>query len=91
MQLETRVVDEGMKDMLPGEIGELVIRGPNVMTGYWNSPEATEKAFRGGWFHSGRSGPQRRRWHLYIVDRSKDMYISGGENVYPAEVENAHL
>ncbi|MRR18499.1 MAG: acid--CoA ligase, partial [Deltaproteobacteria bacterium] len=89
MHLETRVVDEDMKDVQPGEIGELIIRGPNVMTGYWNRPEATADAFRGGWFHSGDLARIDEDAYLYIVDRSKDMYISGGENVYPAEVENA--
>ncbi len=89
MHLETRVVDEDMKDVPPGEIGELIMRGPNVMIGYWNRPEATEEAFRGGWFHSGDLARREEDGSLYIVDRSKDMYISGGENVYPAEVENA--
>jgi fatty-acyl-CoA synthase len=89
MHLETRVVDEDMNDVPPGEIGELIMRGPNVMTGYWNRPEATSEAFRGGWFHSGDLARKDEDAYLYIVDRSKDMYISGGENVYPAEVENA--
>nr|HPK54732.1 AMP-binding protein [Smithellaceae bacterium] len=61
----------------------------NVMIGYWNRPEATEEAFRGGWFHSGDLARREADGSLYIVDRSKDMYISGGENVYPAEVENS--
>jgi fatty-acyl-CoA synthase len=89
MHLETRVVDEDMNDVSPGAIGELIMRGPNVMIGYWNRPEATEEAFRGGWFHSGDLARREADGSLYIVDRSKDMYISGGENVYPAEVENA--
>jgi fatty-acyl-CoA synthase len=89
MHLETRVVDEEMNDVQPGAIGELIMRGPNVMIGYWNRPEATEEAFRGGWFHSGDLARREADGSLYIVDRSKDMYISGGENVYPAEVENA--
>jgi len=89
MHLETRVVDEDMNDVGPDEIGELIMRGPNVMIGYWNRPEATEEAFRGGWFHSGDLARREADGSLYIVDRSKDMYISGGENVYPAEVENA--
>jgi fatty-acyl-CoA synthase len=82
-----RVVDEDMQDVKPGEIGELVMRGPNVMIGYWNRPDATEEAFRGGWFHSGDLARREADGSLYIVDRSKDMYISGGENVYPAEGE----
>jgi fatty-acyl-CoA synthase len=89
MHLETRVVDEDMNDVPPDAIGELIMRGPNVMIGYWNRPEATEEAFRGGWFHSGDLARREADGSLYIVDRSKDMYISGGENVYPAEVENA--
>jgi fatty-acyl-CoA synthase len=89
MHLETRVVDKDMNDVPPDAIGELIMRGPNVMIGYWNRPEATEEAFRGGWFHSGDLARREADGSLYIVDRSKDMYISGGENVYPAEVENA--
>ncbi|PKN70424.1 MAG: hypothetical protein CVU54_06110 [Deltaproteobacteria bacterium HGW-Deltaproteobacteria-12] len=89
MHLETRVVDEDMNDVGPDKIGELIMRGPNVMIGYWNRPEATAEAFRGGWFHSGDLARREADGSLYIVDRSKDMYISGGENVYPAEVENA--
>ncbi len=89
MHLETRVVDEDMNDVGHGEIGELIMRGPNVMPGYWNRPQANEEAFRGGWFHSGDLARREADGSLYIVDRSKDMYISGGENVYPAEVENA--
>lgn len=87
--LEVRIVDDAMNDLPPGEVGELVLRGPNLMQGYWNRPEATEEAFRGGWFHSGDMARRDVDGDLYIVDRKKDMFISGGENVYPAEVENA--
>ena len=87
--LEARVVDRSLKDVPPNEIGELVIRGPNVMKEYWNRPEATREAFAGGWFHSGDLARMDEEGDLYIVDRKKDMFISGGENVYPAEVENA--
>jgi len=87
--LEARVVDENLEDVLPNEIGELVIRGPNVMKEYWKRPEATKEAFAGGWFHSGDMARMDEDGDLYIVDRKKDMFISGGENVYPAEVENA--
>jgi fatty-acyl-CoA synthase len=87
--LEARVVDNAMNDMPLGEVGELVVRGPNLMQGYWNRPEATREAFAGGWFHSGDMARMDEEGDLYIVDRKKDMFISGGENVYPAEVENA--
>ncbi|BBG04282.1 long-chain-fatty-acid--CoA ligase [Pseudonocardia saturnea] len=86
--VEVRIVDEDMNDVLPGEVGEIVYRSPMVMTGYWNKPAETAEAFRGGWFHSGdlvRADPDG---YLYVVDRKKDMIISGGENIYCAEVEN---
>jgi fatty-acyl-CoA synthase len=89
LHVEARIVDEAMKDVAPNEIGELVIRGPNVMNQYWNRPEATVEAFAGGWFHSGDMARMDEDGDLTIVDRKKDMFISGGENVYPAEVENA--
>ncbi|MFT4126505.1 MAG: fatty-acid--CoA ligase FadD5 [Gordonia sp. (in: high G+C Gram-positive bacteria)] len=83
-----RIVDAEMTDVAPGEVGEIVYRGPNMMLGYWQNPQATADAFRGGWFHSGdlvRADPDG---FLYVVDRAKDMIISGGENIYCAEVEN---
>ena len=86
--LDVRVVDDDMNDMPVNEVGELVMRGPNIMQGYWNRPEATEEAFRGGWFHSGDLARMDEDGDLFIVERKKDMFISGGENVYPAEVEN---
>ena len=89
LHVEARVVGDDMKDVLPNEVGELVIRGPNVMKEYWNRPDATREAFSGGWFHSGDMARMDEDGDLYIVDRKKDMFISGGENVYPAEVENA--
>jgi len=87
--VEARVVDDHMKDLPPNGVGELVIRGPNLMIEYWNRPDATQEAFSGGWFHSGDMARMDEEGDLYIVDRKKDMFISGGENVYPAEVENA--
>ncbi len=84
-----RVVDTAMNDVPPGEIGEIVYQGPTVMQGYWRNPEATEKAFAGGWFHSGDLVRVDEDGFVYVVDRVKDMIISGGENVYCAEVENA--
>ena len=87
--VETRVVDGDLKDVPGGEVGELIIRGPNLMLGYWERPDATQEAFSGEWFHTGDMARMDQDGDLYIVDRKKDMFISGGENVYPAEVENA--
>ncbi|NIJ10424.1 fatty-acyl-CoA synthase [Saccharomonospora amisosensis] len=85
--VDVRLVDSRGRDIAPGESGELLIRGPGVTPGYWRNPEATEQAFEDGWLHSGDVGRQDEDGFFYIVDRVKDMYISGGENVYPAEVE----
>lgn len=71
----------------PGQTGEMWVQGPNVATGYWNNPEATQQAYTAGWFHSGDLGYVDEDGYYYIVDRLKDMIISGGENIYPAEVE----
>jgi len=87
--LDVRIVGDAMNDLPPNEVGELVMRGPNVMQGYWNRPEATAEAFAGGWFHSGDLARMDEDGDIFIVERKKDMFISGGENVYPAEVENA--
>ena len=87
--VQAKVVDGDMNDLPAGAEGELVIRGPNLMQAYWNRPEATREAFEGGWFHTGDIARMDADGDLYIVDRKKDMFISGGENVYPAEVENA--
>ncbi|MFG1790653.1 fatty-acid--CoA ligase FadD5 [Nocardia sp. NPDC049149] len=86
--IQTRIVDDEMNDVAPGEIGEIVYRGPTLMQGYWNKPEATAEAFAGGWFHSGDLVRQDADGFIYVVDRKKDMIISGGENIYCAEVEN---
>jgi fatty-acyl-CoA synthase len=87
--IAARVVDENMNDVAAGEVGEIVYRGPTLMAGYWNNPAATEEAFAGGWFHSGDLVRADDEGYLYVVDRKKDMIISGGENIYCAEVENA--
>jgi fatty-acyl-CoA synthase len=87
--VSARIVDDDMKDVAPGEAGEIVYRGPQVMLGYWQNPEATAEAFRGGWFHSGDLVRADEEGFLFVVDRKKDMIITGGENVYCAEVENA--
>ncbi|WP_349828262.1 AMP-binding protein [Brevibacterium litoralis] len=80
--------NEQLIDVAPGEVGEIVYRGPGVMSRYWNRPEATAEAFAGGWFHSGDLVRQDEEGFLYVVDRVKDMIISGGENIYCAELEN---
>jgi fatty-acyl-CoA synthase len=84
-----RVVDENMTDVPVGQVGEIVYRAPTLMAGYWNNPKATAEAFEGGWFHSGDLVRQDAEGYVWVVDRKKDMIISGGENIYCAEVENA--
>ncbi|WP_128891361.1 long-chain-fatty-acid--CoA ligase [Erythrobacter sp. HKB08] len=87
---EIAILGEDLKPLQPGEIGEVAIRGDSVMLGYWNRPEENEKAMiEGGWFRTGDAGILDEEGYLYIQDRIKDMIISGGENVYPAEVESA--
>src|SRR4051794_17379172 len=88
LNVEVRVVDESMDDVPRGEVGEIVYRSPMVMKEYWNQPEATAEAFRGGWFHSGDLVRQDDDGYYFVVDRLKDMIISGGENIYCAEVED---
>lgn len=83
------IMDRDRNILGPNEVGELCIRGGNVTTGYWNRPEATAEAIVDGWLHSGDAAMYDKEGFYYIVDRWKDMFISGGENVYPAEVENA--
>ena len=86
-----RVVDEDMHDV-PADgatVGEVVMRGNNVMKGYWQDPEATAEAFRGGWFHSGDMGVMHPDGYLELRDRAKDIIISGGENISTIEVEQA--
>jgi fatty-acyl-CoA synthase len=86
--IAARIVDDQMNDVRPGEVGEIVYRGPSLMAGYWNNPDATAVAFTGGWFHSGDLVRADDEGFLYVVDRKKDMIISGGENIYCAEVES---
>ena len=85
--VEVRVVDADDQDVRTGEVGEIVIRGHNVMKGYYKRPEATAGAMHHGWFHSGDIGRRDEDGYLYIVDRAKDMIIRGGFNVYPREIE----
>jgi acyl-CoA synthetase (AMP-forming)/AMP-acid ligase II len=86
---EVRIVDGEDNELPHGQVGEIVARGPMVMKGYWNKPEQTEAALRGGWMHTGDGGYMDEQGFVYVVDRMKDMIVSGGENVYSAEVENA--
>ena len=85
--VDVRCVDEDGRPVPPGERGEVVVRGPNVMKGYYNRPEATDEAMRGGWFHTGDIGLIDEDGYLSIVDRKKDMILRGGFNVYPRELE----
>jgi fatty-acyl-CoA synthase len=89
--VELRVVDDSLQDMPAGGVGEVVYRGPIVMACYHQQPEATREAFAGGWFHSGDLARFDEEGYLWLVDRKKDMIVSGGENVYPAEVERVLL
>jgi acyl-CoA synthetase (AMP-forming)/AMP-acid ligase II len=85
---EVRVVGQDDAELPRGAIGEIVVRGPTVMQGYWNRPDATAEALRGGWMHTGDMGRMDAAGYVTVVDRLKDMIITGGENVYSAEVEN---
>ena len=88
---EIMIVDANGDDVPAGVVGEIICRTPQLMVGYWNRPEATAAAIRDGWYHTGDAGYVDEEGFLYIRDRIKDMLITGGENVYPAEVENAVL
>ncbi|MEZ5427323.1 MAG: long-chain fatty acid--CoA ligase [Pyrinomonadaceae bacterium] len=85
--IEVRVVDENDREVADEELGEIVIRGHNIMKGYYKRPEATEAAIRNSWFHSGDIGKRDRDGYFYITDRVKDMILRGGFNVYPREIE----
>jgi acyl-CoA synthetase (AMP-forming)/AMP-acid ligase II len=86
---EVGIVDVNDQDVGIDRVGEIVVRGPMVMQGYWNKPDETASALRGGWMHTGDVGYRDTDGFIYIVDRAKDMIVSGGENVYSGEVENA--
>jgi acyl-CoA synthetase (AMP-forming)/AMP-acid ligase II len=86
--IHIRIIDEYGRDVPQGEMGEIIVRGDNVMKGYYKMPEKTEEALRGGWFYTGDIGRFDKDRYLYIADRKKDMIISGGENIYTLEVEN---
>ena len=87
INVETRVVDDAMRDVAPGEVGEIVHRSPQLLTGYFNDPERTAAAFEGEWFHSGDLGVIDADGYITVVDRKKDMIKTGGENVASREVE----
>jgi fatty-acyl-CoA synthase len=89
LNVETRIVDDLGEPVPPGVVGEIVHRSPHAMLGYWNDPDRTAEAFRGGWFHSGDLGVMDADGYLSVVDRKKDMIKSGGENVASREVEEA--
>ena len=86
---ELRIIDSDGRDLPAGAVGEIVLRGVAVMQGYWNKPAETATALRDGWLHTGDAGWRDDAGHIYVVDRLKDMVITGGENVYSAEVEAA--
>src|SRR3954449_5756402 len=87
--VEMKVVDDDGNEVEQGEVGEVVIKGHNIMKGYWNKPDATAEAIKDGWFHSGDMGQVDEDGYFFIVDRKKDLIIRGGYNVYPREVEEA--
>jgi acyl-CoA synthetase (AMP-forming)/AMP-acid ligase II len=86
--VEVRVVDEQGQRLPPGDIGEIIVKGDTVMSGYWNNPEATSKSLRDGWLWTGDVGSFDEDGFLTLKDRSKDMIISGGSNIYPREIED---
>src|SRR5213082_3165760 len=88
---EVKIFDRDDRELAAGEIGEIVTRSDCVMAGYWKNPEATKKALRGGWLHTGDVGSMDEAGFLTIRDRSKDMIISGGSNIYPREIEEVLL
>jgi acyl-CoA synthetase (AMP-forming)/AMP-acid ligase II len=84
---QVRVVTESGQDAPSGELGEVIVKGRHVMKGYWNRPDATSEAIRDGWLYTGDAATMDEDGYVYIRDRKKDMIISGGENIYPAEIE----
>ncbi|SFS53986.1 long-chain-fatty-acid--CoA ligase [Marininema halotolerans] len=88
MGVELKIVDENRKEVPVGEVGEIAARGPNIMKGYWNMPEETDRVLQEGWYYTGDMAKRDDENYYYIVDRKKDIIISGGENIYCVEVEN---
>jgi fatty-acyl-CoA synthase len=91
MHIDMKIIDEDGNEVGPNEAGELLIRGPHVTPGYWRRPEATAETIRDGWLYTGDLAVKDEEGFFTIKGRSKDMFISGGENVYPAEVESVML
>jgi acyl-CoA synthetase (AMP-forming)/AMP-acid ligase II len=89
--VEVMIADDKQKPLPSGQVGELICRGPNVMKGYYQAPEATKEAIRNGWLHTGDLARMDEDGYIYIVDRIKDMIVSGGENIYPREIEEVLL
>ena len=87
--VEMRVVDDNLTDLPPRAVGQIAVRGPSVMAGYWRNPEATAEVMRGAWYLTGDLGYRDEDSYIYLVDRAKDMIVSGGENIYSTEVEDA--
>ena len=87
---DVKVINKRGDNVMPGEIGEIIVKGPIQMLGYWNNPEETERTIKNGWLHTGDLAKVDDDGYVYIVDREKDMFISGGENVYPAELEKVY-
>ena len=87
--VELRIVGDDGTDQPAGQVGEIAVRSPQIMRGYWKLPDATKRALDGDWFLTGDAGYLDDKGYLYIYDRVKDMIVSGGENIYPAEVESA--
>jgi acyl-CoA synthetase (AMP-forming)/AMP-acid ligase II len=83
-----KIVDEHDNNLAPDEIGEICVRGEHIMMGYWKNPELTAKVLKGGWYHTGDMGFMDKDGYIYMTDRKADMIISGGENIYPKEVED---
>src|SRR5258706_10931016 len=89
--MELRILDAQDDEVPPGEPGQICLRGPTLMAGYWQRPEATAETLAGGWLHTGDVGRVDEHGYLFILDRLKDMIISGGLNVYPHEIEDVLL
>ena len=88
---DVRIVDKEGRQVKPGEVGEITVSGPTVMNGYWGKPDLTKETIKDGWLHTGDLARFDEEGYMYVVDREKDMFISGGENVYPAEIEKLYL
>jgi fatty-acyl-CoA synthase len=88
---EVKIVNEKGAEVKQGDVGEIVVSGPTLMSGYWGRPEATRETIKNGWLHTGDLARVDEEGFFYIADRKKDVIISGGENIYPAEVEKTFL